>query len=291
MCKAFSAVVRHDGKVFWKAGLDSHEDIKKLFKLDDIPMSALRPHVANQLCPVEITPDKGYLHPEGKWTFKFDEKAPPWWRKPMEDGVWKAFEEWKTDVYSKINISEAQNPIHPFKIVRKTKVTKLEIKLLINWDSVRDSVWDSVRDSVWDSVWDSVRDSVWDSVWGSVRDSVRGSVWDSVRDSVWDSVRDSVWGYVGSLFKLPRGAWKNTSKLPKKPDYPFQSAADLWKRGLVPSFDGTTWRLHSGAKAEVVYEISQTELRKMAKSKGFKGRNMRGVKGDRRGPLKRSGKK
>jgi hypothetical protein len=71
-------------------------------------------------------------------------------------------------------------------------------------DSVGDSVWDSVKVSVGDSVWDSVKVSVGDSVWdsvgasvkvsvgASVKVSVRTSVWDSVRDSVGDSVRDSV---------------------------------------------------------------------------------------------------
>jgi len=28
----------------------------------------------------------------------------------------------------------------------------------------------------------------------------------------------------------------------------------------VPSFDGTTWRLHSGESAEVVYECKQEDL-------------------------------
>jgi len=39
---------------------------------------------------------------------------------------------------------------------------------------------------------------------------------------------------------------------------PFQSGIDLWKRGLVPSFDGIdTWRLHAGKDARVVYEWKQ----------------------------------
>jgi len=36
---------------------------------------------------------------------------------------------------------------------------------------------------------------------------------------------------------------------------PFQPCIDLWERGLVPSFDGKTWRLHSGSEAKVVYEL------------------------------------
>jgi len=102
-------------------------------------------------------------------------------------------------------------------------------------------------------VGDSVRASVWDSVWASVR----ASVWDSVRASVWDSV----WASVGSHFTIPRADWKYTEKIKTK-GYPFQSAVELWKIGLVPSFDGKIWRLHGGKDAKVLFEISAVKLRK-----------------------------
>ena len=121
--------------------------------------------------------------------------------------------------------------VHPFKLPFR-KPTKQDLSLLQKWDSVRDSV----------------RASVWDSVWGSVRDSVGYSVGDSVGASVWDSVE----AYIGSFFKLPRKAWLYTETIPGK-GYPFQAAVDLWERGLVPSFDGTLWRLHSGPMAEIVW--------------------------------------
>jgi hypothetical protein len=60
------------------------------------------------------------------------------------------------------------------------------------WDSVGVSVLDRVRDSVWDSVGDSVwavvRGSVGVSVLDRVRDRVQARVW----AVVWESVRDSV---------------------------------------------------------------------------------------------------
>ena len=37
---------------------------------------------------------------------------------------------------------------------------------------------------------------------------------------------------------------------------------DLWRLGLVPSFDGKTWCLHGGPKAEILYSISAVDLRK-----------------------------
>jgi hypothetical protein len=181
------------------------------------------------------------------------------------------------------------NPLN----LNRLRVTKKDISLLKEWSSVWDSVWSSVGDSVWDSVrssvwssvgssvrdsvrgsvgdsvrdsvgdsvWDSVRssvrgsvrDSVWssvgDSVWDSVRDSVRDSVWSSVGDSVWDSVGDSVWAYISSFFNIEK--WKY---IDHKPGInPFQSAIDLWNSGLVPSYDGKTWRLH-GKGGRILWE-------------------------------------
>ena len=110
-----------------------------------------------------------------------------------------------------------------------------------------------------DSVRDSVGASVGDSVRASVRDSVGSSVWDSFGDSVWDSV----WAYTGSFFRLP--VWKYI-KHPKG-KYPYQPLVTLWNQGFVPSFDGTTWRLHAGPKAKIVYLIKAEDL----KTKNYEG--------------------
>jgi hypothetical protein len=83
-------------------------------------------------------------------------------------------------------------------------------------------------------------------------------VWDSVWASVWASVWDSVWAYTGSFFNIP--VWKYV-KHPKG-KYPYQSLVTLWLTGLVPSFDGTTWRLHGGPKAAVLFSITVEELKK-----------------------------
>jgi hypothetical protein len=151
---------------------------------------------------------------------------------------------------------------HPFNDHPKVrKVTRGDIELLKQWASVGDSVWASVGASVGASVWDSVWDSVWASVGASVRDSVRDSVWasvgasvgasvrDSVRDSVWDSVGASVWASVGDSVRTYISSFVKCDY-----KYDFTPAIKLWERGLVPSFDGTTWRLHSGKDAKIVYE-------------------------------------
>jgi len=192
------------------------------------------------------------------------------------------------------NVEESLFPINPFSKNRK-RVTNADIELLKAWASVRASVgasvwgslwayvgaslWDSVRDSVWasvgDSVWDSVRASVWASVGDSVRASVWASVWDSVGDSVWASVGasvggsvggsvwasvwasvgDSVGAYISSLFPNIQ-EWKHIDH--KAGENPFQPCIDLWRSGLVPSFDGTTWRLNG--ESGILYELKKEDI-------------------------------
>jgi len=132
------------------------------------------------------------------------------------------------------NYLEACNPIRPFALkppnINQTHLDSLE---------------------KWASVWASVRASVGDSVWASVRASVGDSVWDSVWDSVGASVVDSVAAYIGSLFPRIKN-WKYIND-DKHGKYPFQPAANLWKEGFMPSFDGKIWRLHGGEKGEILW--------------------------------------
>lgn len=119
--------------------------------------------------------------------------------------------------------------INPFKDIKfEGEVTDEIIGLIKEWseveNSVRNPIGNSILDSVWDSTCGSVGGSVWDSVWGSVRNSV----WDSVRGSVWDFVD----AYFLSFFNIAY-------------PYDFSPAVKLWEMGLVPSFDGKTWRLHN----------------------------------------------
>jgi hypothetical protein len=122
-------------------------------------------------------------------------------------------------------LSEVLYPVNPL-LLPKATVNDDDLELLKQWDSVQNSV--GCR------------------VWDSVKNSVRNSVRNSVQNSVWNSV----WAYIGSLFpNIGKWEYKNH----EHSQYPFQSAVNLWYRGLVPSFDGKIWRLHSGEKAEIVW--------------------------------------
>ena len=147
----------------------------------------------------------------------------------------EAAEKWA----NRLNFKEIVEPliikpiVTPLDLPKVEQVTDEQIGWLKDWASVRASAWASVGDSDWASV----RASVWDLVWASVR----ASVGDSVGASVWASVRASAWAYVSAFFAIDY-------------EHDFSSAVKLWEAGLVPSFDGRTWRLHTGKDAKIIYE-------------------------------------
>jgi hypothetical protein len=163
-----------------------------------------------------------------------------------------------------LNIKKIFNPLSV-----ESKVTKEDIENLKQWTSVWYYIDDPVLDSIWNSVGDFagdfVRNSVYNSVWHSVGD-VLASVWASVRDSVWDSIGD-VWYSIGDSVKtsvknsVEDSIWAYYFSFFDIND--FKQINKLWNRGFVPSFDGTTWRLHSGKNAKIVFSISKEDLMKL----------------------------
>jgi len=127
--------------------------------------------------------------------------------------------------------------VNPLLLPKVSKPTDEQIGWLKEWAPVGDLA----RALCWASAVASVGASVAALVLDSIGASVLGSIGASAGDSVWDSVWASVWAYFSSFFAI-------------KYEYDFSPAIKLWESGLVPSFDGKTWRLHSGTIADVVYE-------------------------------------
>jgi hypothetical protein len=248
MCRDFSCICPHEGSVIWEFGVSGHDDLLYGAGLTD---NTADPKLM-VFARVEIVPDnKDYRHPD-KWVLHVDEKIrPKWWSAGYEAACWDAHKQWCRQLYAILDTTTVI--VHPFiQITPPQTITEAHIALLRQWDSVRDSVRKSVMDSVSksmsNSVGESVSNSVSDSVSNSVRKSVGNSVerraWDSVMDRMWNSVMDSVMdsacAQVGSLYRLPREAWKYTNHLPAQPEYPFQAAVDLWNLGLVRSEEHTS---------------------------------------------------
>jgi len=148
--------------------------------------------------------------------------------------------DWKT-IVPQLNVKELFNPLEDR---ARHKVTRHEIDSLRQWALIGDAAKASVEDYIWASVGDVVRASVRDSVWALFGNLAGNLVGKSVRYSV----EDLVWAYISSFFD-------------DKGENPLQCGIDLWEAGLFPSFDGTTWRIHTGRQAKVIFEISAKQLR------------------------------
>jgi len=243
MCNFFSFVtdpVNHPAEYYyfdWKYrkahlnddGVDSHSHICARFKLDEDVCNKYEFNPLTKAFTVDqINSKRDDSEAAEKWANRLDFKTivEPLIVKPI---------------------------VNPFELPKVEQVTDEQVAWLREWDSVWDAAWASVRasieasvgasvgDAVGTSVWTSVWTSVSDSVWASVRASVRASDWDTVWEAVRASVGASVTAYISSFFDIDY-------------KFDFSSAVKLWEAGLVPSFDGTTWRLYTGKDAKIIYE-------------------------------------
>jgi len=259
MCNAFSCLVTRGGKVYWKAGIDSHEALIYMFKGLDNNLSDDKTPPLNTFARIEIVPPRqDYLNTDfKKWKYKIDEKIKPEFLSDEHKGLCRTeLDKWAEEIYSKINLEEARNPINPFHMKPPKKITEKHIKLLRQWRNV----WNYVEDSVWNSILYETGEDVGRDVWlngfdetGILDNTLKGiggvvneGVW-----SIWGSVKSSIRAYYGSLFPGIK-EWKGVTS--KDGSYPFQSAVDLWKQGLVPSYDGKVWRLHGCKDAKILWE-------------------------------------
>ena len=155
-------------------------------------------------------------------------------------------------------------------LVEKTIPNEKDIEDLKEWSSFWDSVDHITKTRPDEAVSDLIKNTVvknfdftkvsWIYVINSVRASINAyfhSLVDTNTKEVEVSKKDDGWvtTKIGEcVFKfriIPIDA-----KYRQKVSRDFSCINSLRNKGLVPSFDGNTWRLHSGEKAEIVWEGS-----------------------------------
>lgn len=245
MCQAFSGLITKSGKVYWKLGVDSHEQQLEMFAKEDPELRDDKKPPKNTFARFEIVPKNGNYFSPDKWVFELDERIEPsWWTKSLEKPCFEAHRQWLEQLYSLVRLDEVRHLINSLTdIPERKKITKKDLEMLKEWSLVWELVRKSVMELVGESVWILVYKLVWNSGWELI---------------VGESAERLLDAYIGSLFRVHD--WKHIDWRKKpfnkigKGNYPFRSGEYLWRHGLVPSFDGTTWRLHTGPKAKVIWK-------------------------------------
>jgi len=177
--------------------------------------------------------------------------------------------------------SEASNPINPLEIT-PPEIGQIHKDLLYDWAFVRaiggfkeyvttgHSIWNAVKNSIkyekthrtgighWTSEWILAADPVYD-VFESLEEKLHiaiGNQFESLpieaTTRITSSLTDACGAYVGSLFpKINK--WVCCEKINKP--YPFDSAAILWKMGLIPIYDNKYWHLIGAGKVLLSEQI------------------------------------
>ena len=143
--------------------------------------------------------------------------------------------------------SESLFPINPFEI-DPPPITEEIIAKLRQWIQVHNTTlcyaagkkYSAVDLSVWESLGESIHNLVLDALHNV------GVNIDFYVTEVDNSVTDIIEAYVKVGLLLYK--YKLCS---------IECGTDLWYQGLIPSYDGTTWRLHGGPKAEVLFEMEE----------------------------------
>ncbi|MDR0553249.1 MAG: hypothetical protein LBG76_00415 [Treponema sp.] len=261
--QGFAVIVSKDGKTYWQAGVESGDKLMQLFNLagDGNYMQA------------SVVPDNNmaypYLYPDLPWKLVVKAERPAWYSRTHEEAIMAAFEEWKAFVYD----FDMEGFFYFFDHLQKepVKPTASDIALLKEWAALNpdgksanatpDANFPWVGQSIWSDAEQYLNDA-FNQAYGQcpgptvchgIEASLKTTLDPAVEDLIGSSVGEKA--LVGSFF-TNTAKWKGS----EGSAYPYQVCAELWKRGFIASFDGTTWRLSSGKDGAVVYTITAKAL-------------------------------
>jgi hypothetical protein len=265
--KAFTMLIDKTGSTYWQTGID---DAKKLETKFNVATS-------NSLIAVTMLPDPTnstlanypYLDTTASWKITFPNKKPTWWSSTLETAVTSAFNQWKSEAYS-FDLTGFLNYFNTLPAEAQTP-SEEDIELLKQWaiykndPSNEDSKFadDSgtwAGESIWNNAAQYLNDK-FGEVYGQCPGPTVVKGITALGITLDKSTEDKVGSSVGEKEFL--GIWfTNTEKwqATQNSTYPYLSIASLWKKGFIPSFDGTTWRLSSGHDGTIVYSITMDEL-------------------------------
>lgn len=295
--KAFACVAGEDGSLYWGRSLDNTDSIRRAYDLAaDGAFVNVRVEPVLDYEKAELTLPDGnnpdvtkyfpYFDSTTEWKLTvLDDETPEWFDEGAQEAVMAACDEWKADVLDSFRFEEA-SAVFTEETQKVAAYTEEDVALLrewaIVWNSLKDQQMDpttvikaSGHDNVGSSVWDQADEyflSTWrvqhsdcpgavvsNGYWGRLGITDRNDYISSVNDTLANSVSDAMEALTGKFFEGAED-WEWSGYQGEADGYPYESAAELITRNLVPCTDGTNWYLSSGMDAEIVFEISEEEL-------------------------------
>lgn len=255
----FSCVISESGEVCWKMNMTTFEKLAK--GLSD----------GADYARVEVLPQNEdaypYLNPDCEWKmFIMEDTVPEWFTDEHAEKVMAAFEEWKTEAYSKIDLDALFNLADP-RDAEVTEPDEDDIATMVKWintynyvsayprTATLDTIVNEAGSSLGYDAWNYVSETLWEDVMTDA--PVNDIIMELTGKRAAGEKQESMLGaLVGSVF-TGIDEWKyyvGTSD-----EYPYQAAVDLLENGYIISFGGGVWRLHSAVDGSILYEAESIE--------------------------------
>jgi predicted small lipoprotein YifL len=285
---AFAIVVGKDGKTYWKAGIDYCDLIYTVFSLtgEDYVNLQVMPAMKDGVAGTYDLPDG--LNPEVTRHFIYfeDSKAvtweltvrggaelPSWFTDKMKQDVMAAFEEWKTEVFSHIDL-DAALAIFPESTKDVKAYTDADVALLKEYVTIVNDLkakGTSVNQVISQSVNDVVGSTIlgefgaWaNAKWRLIHTDcsqpcikIGYLAYHNIVDTKTEINADVESVSAAAAFKGITWTYQTA-----KGGYPIQSLLDLTNKGLICYSDGEYWYITSGEGCDVLLAITEADLLK-----------------------------
>lgn len=255
----FSCVISESGEVYWKMNMTTFEKLAKGLSDD------------SSYAKVEVLPQSEeeypYLDTACEWKmFIMEESVPEWFTEEHAEKVMAAFEEWKTEAYSKIDLDALFNIADP----REAEVTdpdEEDAATMVEWintynyvsayprTATLDTIVSEVGSSLGYDAWNYVSETLWEDVMTDA--PVNQIIEETTGKKAAGEKQESMLGaLVGSVF-TGIDEWKYY--VGNSDEYPYQAAIDLLEDGYIISFSAGIWRLHSAVDGSILYETESID--------------------------------
>lgn len=253
----FSCVISESGEVAWKMNMTDFEKLAKRLSDD------------SDYVKVEVLPQNDeaypYLYPDSEWKmYLLEEEVPEWFNAEYAQKVQDAFEEWKEEAYSKIDLDELFHITDP-RDAEVKEPDEDDIQNMLDWietynyvsayprTATLDTIVNAVGSSLGYDAWNYVNETVWEDVMEQA--PVNAIVQEVTGSKAAGEKQESMLGaLVGSAFP---GITEWKYYVGTAEGYPYQAAVDLLAAGYMVSY-GDMWRLHSvGDGGAIVYELEE----------------------------------